>query len=119
MNQSKPCFLKHRMCIKTNVLIWKVCIKFAAHVNLTELTDFLSGKISNSKLPQDSIQALDIVLRQQPNLSFTPVGRSFFPLPGSDNNRPQSLGGGCEVWFGYYQSVRPSQWKSMLINIDG
>jgi hypothetical protein len=28
------------------------------------------------------------------------------------------LGGGREVWFGFHQSVRPSQWK-MMLNIDG
>jgi eukaryotic translation initiation factor 2C len=27
------------------------------------------------------------------------------------------LGGGREVWFGFHQSVRPSQWK-MMLNID-
>lgn len=27
-------------------------------------------------------------------------------------------GGGREVWFGFHQSVRPSQWK-MMLNIDG
>lgn len=28
------------------------------------------------------------------------------------------IGGGREVWFGFHQSVRPSQWK-MMLNIDG
>jgi eukaryotic translation initiation factor 2C len=32
-----------------------------------------------------------------------------------DFNNP--LGGGREVWFGFHQSVRPSQWK-MSLNID-
>jgi hypothetical protein len=43
------------------------------------------------------------------------VGRSFFSAPeGYDH----PLGGGREVWFGFHQSVRPSQWK-MMLNIDG
>lgn len=46
---------------------------------------------------------------------YTPVGRSFFSAPeGYDH----PLGGGREVWFGFHQSVRPSQWK-MMLNIDG
>jgi hypothetical protein len=28
------------------------------------------------------------------------------------------LGGGREVWFGYHQSLLPSQWK-MTLNVDG
>ena len=66
-------------------------------------------------MPQDAVQALDIVMRQMPSMCFTPVGRSFFPFdaPG----RP--LGEGCEVQFGFYSSIRHSEWKAMLVNIDG
>lgn len=72
------------------------------------------------------------------------VGRSFFSSPpvalgaqhitvsggpgggggGGGGGGPQGvdklggLGGGREVWFGFHQSVRPSQWK-MMLNIDG
>ena len=62
------------------------------------------------------MQALDIVMRQIPSNRFTPVGRSFFPLDGYGS---KYLGEGCEVQFGFYQSVRPSEWKAMLVNIDG
>ena len=46
---------------------------------------------------------------------YTPVGRSFFSPP---EGYEHPLGGGREVWFGFHQSVRPSQWK-MMLNIDG
>ncbi|KAG1714628.1 Protein argonaute-2 [Nymphon striatum] len=46
--------------------------------------------------------------------SYTPVGRSFFSAP---DGYYHPLGGGREVWFGFHQSVRPSQWK-MMLNID-
>ena len=45
----------------------------------------------------------------------TPVGRSFFSPPDGQSH---PLGGGREVWFGFHQSVRPTQWK-MMLNIDG
>ena len=45
-----------------------------------------------------------------------PIGRSFFTPP---DGRHADLGGGCEVWTGFYQSIRPSQWKTMLVNVDG
>lgn len=48
-------------------------------------------------------------------MMYTPVGRSFFSSP---EGYYHPLGGGREVWFGFHQSVRPSQWK-MMLNIDG
>ena len=49
-----------------------------------------------------------------PTMRYAPVGRSFFSEP--DGYTPP-LGGGREVWFGFHQSMRPSQWK-MMLNID-
>ena len=43
------------------------------------------------------------------------VGQSFF-TPNYD--RTTTLGDGREVWFGYHQSLRPSMWKTLLLNID-
>ena len=48
-------------------------------------------------------------------IRYTPVGRSFFSAP---EGYTPPLGGGREVWFGFHQSMRPSQWK-MMLNIDG
>ena len=86
----------------------------AASVSLLGLNNFLSGK-QNGKVPQDAVQALDIVMREMPSHYYTPVGRSFFPFDGQ--GRP--LGEGCEVQFGFYSSVRHSEWNVMLLNIDG
>lgn len=61
------------------------------------------------------LQALDVVMRHLPSMTYTPVGRSFFSSP---DGYYHPLGGGREVWFGFHQSVRPSQWK-MMLNIDG
>ena len=96
------------------LLFSQVKIQFAASVSLLELKNFLSGK-QNGKVPQDAVQALDIVMREMPSHYYTPVGRSFFPF--DCQGRP--LGEGCEVQFGFYSSVRHSEWKAMLVNIDG
>jgi hypothetical protein len=58
---------------------------------------------------------MDVVMRHLPSMAYTPVGRSFFSSP---ENYYHPLGGGREVWFGFHQSIRPSQWK-MMLNIDG
>lgn len=93
----------------------QVNIQFAASVSTESLKKFLMGQ-QNGKSTQDAALALDIVMRQIPSNRFTPVGRSFFPLDGHGS---QYLGEGCEAQFGFYQSIRPSQWKAMLVNIDG
>ncbi|CAF0731815.1 unnamed protein product [Brachionus calyciflorus] len=92
---------------------FKVAIRFEAKVSLFALEDALNGK--NMNVPYDSIQALDVIMRHLPSMRYTPVGRSFFSPPQGDFANP--LGGGREVWFGFHQSVRPSQWK-MSLNID-
>jgi len=66
-------------------------------------------------VPQDAVQALDIVMREMPSWYYTPVGRSFFPFSGQGS----SLGEGCEAQLGFYSSVRHSEWKALLVNIDG
>ena len=54
-------------------------------------------------------------MRQIPSMYYTPVGRSFFAFDGQ--GRP--LGEGGEVKFGFYSSIQHSEWKAMLVNIDG
>ena len=81
-------------------------------VSLFALEEALEGR--TRQIPVDAIQALDVVMRHLPSMTYTPVGRSFFSSP---DGYYHPLGGGREVWFGFHQSVRPSQWK-MMLNID-
>lgn len=92
--------------------VFRVAIKYVARVNLDLLEEALEGNAR--AIPLDSIQALDVVMRHLPSMTYTPVGRSFFSSP---EGYYHPLGGGREVWFGFHQSVRPSQWK-MSLNID-
>ncbi|XP_054710913.1 protein argonaute-2-like [Uloborus diversus] len=92
--------------------VFRVAIKWLAKVSLYALEEALEGR--SRTIPLDVIQALDVVMRHLPSMTYTPVGRSFFSSPDGYNH---PLGGGREVWFGFHQSVRPSQWK-MMLNID-
>lgn len=92
--------------------VFKVNMKWLAQVNLYTLEEALEGRTRT--IPFDAIQALDVVMRHLPSMTYTPVGRSFFSAP---DGYYHPLGGGREVWFGFHQSVRPSQWK-MMLNID-
>lgn len=92
--------------------VFRVNIKWVAQVSLFALEEALEGR--TRQIPYDAILALDVVMRHLPSMTYTPVGRSFFSSP---DGYYHPLGGGREVWFGFHQSVRPSQWK-MMLNID-
>ncbi|XP_074606189.1 protein argonaute-2-like isoform X1 [Acropora palmata] len=91
---------------------FKVTVKWVAQVSLFALEQALEGK--HNQIPFEAIQALDVVLRHLPSMKYTSVGRSFFSPPEGYYHPLES---GREVWFGFHQSVRPSQWK-MMLNID-
>ncbi|KAG5308673.1 AGO2 protein, partial [Acromyrmex insinuator] len=92
--------------------VFRVVIKWLAQVSLFALEEALEGR--TRQIPYDAVLALDVVMRHLPSMTYTPVGRSFFSTP---EGYYHPLGGGREVWFGFHQSVRPSQWK-MMLNID-
>ena len=93
--------------------VFKVAIKWVVQISLYTLEEALEGR--TRQIPYEAIQALDVVMRHLPSMTYTPVGRSFFSPP---EGYEHPLGGGREVWFGFHQSVRPSHWK-MMLNIDG
>ncbi|KAF5396119.1 Eukaryotic translation initiation factor 2C [Paragonimus heterotremus] len=92
--------------------VFRVAIKHVSEVSLFALEEALGGHIRH--IPNDAVISLDVIMRHLPSMSYTPVGRSFFQNPDGYEN---PLGGGREVWFGFHQSVRPSQWR-MMLNID-
>ncbi|UMM44172.1 hypothetical protein L5515_019381 [Caenorhabditis briggsae] len=120
---------------------FSVSLKWVGQVSLSTLEDAMEGRVR--QVPFEAVQAMDVILRHLPSLKYTPVGRSFFSPPvisasGVPGTAPppqaapsissgshsagqyhaeSKLGGGREVWFGFHQSVRPSQWK-MMLNID-
>jgi len=85
-------------------------IKKVGEINMDRLHMFLNGKISTC--PDETIMALDVILRNKPSLVFTPIGRCFF-----NRDDYQKAYGGIEFWRGYYQSVRPGNGK-LFINMD-
>lgn len=91
---------------------FRVAIKWCARVSLYSLKLALEGRMHG--IPFETVTALDVVMRHLPSMKYTPVGRSFFSSP---EQLTPSLGHGREVWFGFHQSMRPSQWK-MMLNID-
>ncbi|OBS80899.1 hypothetical protein A6R68_20907, partial [Neotoma lepida] len=91
---------------------FKVSVQWVSVVSLQLLLEALAGHLN--EVPDDSVQALDVITRHLPSMRYTPVGRSFFSPP---EGYYHPLGGGREVWFGFHQSVRPAMWN-MMLNID-
>merc|ERR1719228_1238014 len=71
-------------------------------------------------VPQDALQALDVVLKQALNvdINFENIGRSYFPTKGETLD----VGFGKEVWIGTFSSLRPVGWKDaqilLTLNVD-
>ncbi|KAK0584182.1 hypothetical protein LWI29_008665 [Acer saccharum] len=91
---------------------FKVSVKLASRTDLKHLKDFLRSK--GKEAPHETIQVLDVVLRESPSNRCTVVGRSFFSA-GLDNKT--EIGFGVECWKGFYQSLRPTQ-MGMSLNMD-
>ncbi|TVU45671.1 hypothetical protein EJB05_05172, partial [Eragrostis curvula] len=91
---------------------YNVTIKDAAKIDLYSLQQFLAGR--QRELPQDTIQALDIALRECPSARYVSISRSFFSQAFGHGG---AIGSGVECWRGYYQSLRPTQ-MGLSLNID-
>ncbi|PWA91206.1 Argonaute/Dicer protein, PAZ [Artemisia annua] len=89
---------------------FKVAVKFAATKDIDHLRQFLSGRQHDN--PQETIQALDIVLREAASHERIIVGRSIF----STAFEMGPLGDGVDYCRGFYQSLRPTQ-MGLSLNI--
>ncbi|GMY15910.1 protein argonaute 5-like isoform X1 [Fagus crenata] len=89
-----------------------VAIKLASKAGMNHLQQFLMGM--QPDIPQETIQALDIVPRALPSETYTVVGRSFYALCLGPKGE---LGDGIDCWRGYYQSLRTTQ-MGLSLNID-
>uniref|UniRef100_A0A0D9VXH8 Uncharacterized protein n=1 Tax=Leersia perrieri TaxID=77586 RepID=A0A0D9VXH8_9ORYZ len=112
--QAKEFVVKHTNPGKGNARVdeYKVIIKQASKIDLYTLQQFLAGR--QRELPQDTIQALDIALRERPTTKYVSISRSFFSQSFGHGG---DIGSGTECWRGYYQSLRPTQ-MGLSLNID-
>ena len=74
----------------------------------------------SGEIPQDALQALDVVLKEGVNLdpNIYNIGRNYFHMDG----KTLDLGFGKEVWIGNFSCVRPYGWKDhdilVTLNVD-
>ncbi|XP_026819292.1 protein argonaute-2-like [Rhopalosiphum maidis] len=95
-----------------NCRIFHVRVMWLDKISFFALEEALEGH--TRQIPYNTILALEVVMKHLPSMTYTSVGRSFFSPPDGNSHL---LGDDKEVWHGFYQSVKPSQWK-MMLNID-
>eukprot|EP00455_Lapot_gusevi_P034814 TRINITY_DN3851_c0_g1_i1.p1 TRINITY_DN3851_c0_g1~~TRINITY_DN3851_c0_g1_i1.p1 ORF type:complete len:868 (+),score=234.20 TRINITY_DN3851_c0_g1_i1:376-2604(+) len=94
-------------------LSYEVTFTLANQVNLASLSAFLSGQ--SNEVPRTALQALDVAMRYYSSLQYLTVKRClFYP---DDDTMKKKLGYGGELWFGHYQSLRPTQ-RGLMLNMD-
>lgn len=91
---------------------FKVKFRWANDINMAQLNEFLTGRTQINNNILTAIMAIDIIIRNDASNRFTSTGRAFYT---PQDSRP--LGGGAEVWAGFFQSARPAPGR-MLINLD-
>ncbi|XP_050281534.1 protein argonaute 5-like [Quercus robur] len=92
--------------------LFKVAIKLVFKADLQHLKEFLVSR--QSDVPQKTIQILNLVLRAEPSMKDTVVGRSIY----HPNTNDRLGDDGIVYWRGYYQSIRPTQMGLSLNLID-
>ncbi|KAF8806120.1 argonaute-like protein [Phlegmacium glaucopus] len=92
--------------------IYKIKLTKVAEINTELLHRFIAGQQSQDNAVLTAIMALNVVIRMGPNQKYPFNTRSFFTPEGKRN-----IGGGMELWRGYFQSIRPSEGR-MYVNID-
>ena len=108
-------FIVYSLVVQIPGMVWNLTtevMKFSLRSNLHCCEYSCHHSMSHLSLCLCLSLSLSLPL---PPCRYTPVGRSFFAPPEGE---PYVLGSGREVWFGFHQSIRPSQWK-MMLNIDG
>ncbi|KAI3818224.1 hypothetical protein L1987_12027 [Smallanthus sonchifolius] len=95
--------------------LFKINIKNVSKLTGQDLTKYLSQNNQDSiPLPQDYLQALDVVLREHPSSNCTPLGRSLY---STAMGGAKDIGGGAIGLRGFFQSLRPTQ-QGLALNVD-
>ncbi|KAF8889797.1 argonaute-like protein [Infundibulicybe gibba] len=92
--------------------LYKVRLTKVAQINPEVLSRFIAGQNSQDNEVLTALTALNVVIRMDPTSKFPFNVRSFFTPDGR-----RAVGGGIELWRGYFQSVRPTM-DRLVVNVD-
>ncbi|PFH53507.1 hypothetical protein AMATHDRAFT_187505 [Amanita thiersii Skay4041] len=92
--------------------VYKVRLTKVNEINTVLLQRFVNQQQSQDENVLTAIMALNVVIRMEPNQKYPFNVRSFFTSRGK-----KAVGGGLELWRGYFQSIRPTIGK-IIVNVD-
>ncbi|KAJ6586692.1 Piwi domain-containing protein [Mycena sp. CBHHK59/15] len=88
--------------------------KVGEPIDTRVLDRFINGQQSHGNIVTEALQALNVVIRMDPLLTFpSDKQRRYFYTPAA----AQEIGGGFVLWRGFFQSLRPALGR-LLLNID-
>ncbi|CAG8650047.1 1091_t:CDS:10, partial [Rhizophagus irregularis] len=105
--------LKDDQDSRGNPMEYKVEVQKLDRVDLGELKKCLEGKeMKWEYFDLVGIRGLNALIHHIPSMKYTQFGESTY-LPSTR----KSLGGGVELWMGWFESVRPGQ-DSYFVNVN-
>ncbi|KAI9772770.1 MAG: hypothetical protein M1839_002315 [Geoglossum umbratile] len=93
---------------------FRVVIRKTGAVDLSAIRNYLDGNLEFNTTILQGINFLDHLMRETPSQRYTTIKQSFF----KKGERRHPLGGGVEAFKGVYQSIRPTEGKSLTVNVD-
>ncbi|KMZ60694.1 Protein argonaute 7 [Zostera marina] len=100
--------------------LFKINIRLVSKLSGRNLINYLTTQDEKHDgavaLPQDYLQALDIVLRENALEKCIPLGRSLYSKSNSIGVT-RDIGGGAIGVGGFFQSLRPTQ-QGLALNVD-
>ncbi|KAF8608014.1 Piwi-domain-containing protein [Ceratobasidium sp. AG-I] len=92
--------------------VYGVALRKVATIIPTLLHRYQRGQQSWDNMVQTALSAINVIVRMEPIIRHPYGRRSIFA-----DRETLSIGGGFDLWRGYFQSVRPGL-RSMLLNVD-
>ncbi|CAG8548344.1 27881_t:CDS:10 [Dentiscutata erythropus] len=105
--------LKDDQDFRGNPSEYKVEIRRIDKIDIDELKKFLEGnEMKWEYFDLAGLRGLNALIHHMPSMKYTQFGESTY-LPSTR----RSLGGGVELWMGWFESVRPGQ-DSYFVNVN-
>jgi eukaryotic translation initiation factor 2C len=96
---------------ETRMCRYSIRFKFVQLIQMSNLTEFLQGK-GGPLAPHETVAALDVCANNFASYSHIQRGSHLF-----SSQFKRSLGGGVEVWGGYYSCIRPTK-SGLTLNVN-
>ncbi|KAJ3565826.1 hypothetical protein NP233_g7393 [Leucocoprinus birnbaumii] len=92
--------------------VYRLRLTQAARINTDVLHRYVAGQQSLDTAISTGLAAYNTIIRMEPNMRYPFNVRSFFTPDGS-----RQIGGGIELWRGFFQSIRPGPGR-LFLNLD-